>query len=259
MSQSMSSSTRYGEALKGKINADRLMSTTLSFSRGYLSASLSMSFALMARKRSAFSTATSGAISFAEYSPSVVTAMGSIVSSVSALENTFSDGRALGVNWSALTDANRPSTRMALGMVRRRSGIATSGDARTCVFTASTACLSRMCGCAPGRRAHGSASDGRGGGQPYTRAVQPLRRSAQSTGRPATPATARAAAPTRRTRLRGVISPADSSGRTAHDDWSKPGPGELRSSLVLQTRLLHPDARCCSVICQPGHEAQTWC
>jgi len=206
--------------LKGKISAERLMSTTLSFSLGYLSASLSMSLALMARKRSAFSTATSGAISLALYSPSVVTAMGSIVSSVSALENTFSDGRALGVNWSALTDARRPSTRMALGMVRRRSGmLATSGDSRTCVFTASTACLSRMCGCAPGRRAHGSASDGRGGGQPYTRAVQPLRRSAQSTGRPATPATARAAAPTRRTRLRGVISPADSSGRTAHYAW----------------------------------------
>ena len=131
MSQSISSSTRYGEALNGKIKADLLMSTTLSFSRGYLSASLSMSFALMARKRSAFSTATSGAISFALYSPSVVTAMGSIVNSVSALEKTLKEGRALGVNWSALTDANRPSTRMALGMVRRRSGIVeTRGDVR---------------------------------------------------------------------------------------------------------------------------------
>ena len=52
---------------------------------------------------------------------------------------------------------------------------------------------------------------------------------------------------------------ADTSGRTARDAWSKPGPGELRSSFIPQTRLLHPDARCCSVICQPGHEAQTWC
>merc|ERR1719324_885130 len=127
----MSSSTKYGDALKGKINALRLMSTTLSFSRGYLSANLSMSLALMALNRSAFSTATSGAISLALYSPSVVTAMGLIVSSVSALENTFSDGRALGVNWSALTDARRPRTLMAEGMVRRRSGIVeTRGDVR---------------------------------------------------------------------------------------------------------------------------------
>ena len=84
-----------------------------------------------------------------------------MVSSVSAELLSWKE-RFTGENWSALTDARRPSTRMALGMVRRRSGmLATSGDARTCVFTASTACLSRMCGCAPGRRAHGSASDGR--------------------------------------------------------------------------------------------------
>ena len=123
MSQSMSSSTRYGEALKGKIKAERLMSVTLSFNRGYCSASLSMSLALMARNLSAFSTATSGAISPAAYSDSVVTAMGSMLSSVSALENTFNEGRALGVNWSALTDARRPRTLIAEGMVRRRSGI----------------------------------------------------------------------------------------------------------------------------------------
>ena len=36
----------------------------------------------------------------------------------------------VGVNWSALTDANRPSTRMALGMVRRRSGIWRYDDLR---------------------------------------------------------------------------------------------------------------------------------
>ena len=92
MSQSMSSSTKYGEALKGKIKAERLMSVTLSFSRGYCSASLSMSLALMARKRSAFSTATSGAISPAAYSLSVVTAMGSMLSSVSALRERSKKG-----------------------------------------------------------------------------------------------------------------------------------------------------------------------
>merc|ERR1719163_1837257 len=121
----MSSSTRYGEALNGKIKALRLMSVTLSFSLGYLSASLSMSLALMARKRSAFSTATSGAVSPAAYSLSVVTAIGSIVSSVSALDCNLKLSF-LGENWSALTDARRPRTLMAEGMVRRRSGIAAS-------------------------------------------------------------------------------------------------------------------------------------
>ena len=94
-------------------------------------ASLSMSLALIARKRSAFSTATSGAISFALYSPSVVTAMGSIVSSVSALLRSWKVFL-VGVNWSALTDARRPSTRMALGIVRRRSGIRRYDDLCVC-------------------------------------------------------------------------------------------------------------------------------
>ena len=133
--------------------------------------------------------------------------------------------------------------------------------ARVCVLSlrASTACRARPRGVLPAaaltdplptaagvaRRTHG----------PWSRCRRPRAR----TARPAAPSPARAAPANNDGRGFQPKLSADSSGRTAHDDWSKPGSGELRSSLIPRTRLLHPDARCCSVICQVRLEAQTWC
>jgi hypothetical protein len=110
-----------------------------------------------------------------------------------------------GVNWSALTDANRPSTRMALGIVRRRSGmLTTSGDARPVgpggdlSAAASTACRARVRSSRGARRRRAAlvwVSSAAAGARPFPTAArvaslcptafQPLSQALASTGRPA--------------------------------------------------------------------------
>ena len=99
MSQSMSSSTRYGDALNGKMSAARLMSCMFSWSRGYFSPHWSMAASEIARNRSVLGVSPS----FAAYSPSAVTAMGSWFTSTDekSADREGDAGRRPGDSWRA--------------------------------------------------------------------------------------------------------------------------------------------------------------